>query len=221
MGSRIFANRCLKALAVGILPLAAGCFTAADSVSGKGLTAGRCHVPDDGDVLSDQVLQLVNLERADHELPPVVMNERLSKIADDYACRMIELNFFGHNDPETDFSPGDRALAGEYLFFAIGENLAAGQQTAAEVMDSWMNSDGHRANILDERWKEVGISVRMGGLYSVYWVQEFGDPAERSDFEVAEKSVEPAAVEALEEEFFEDSDAESDEAPMAEPALDD
>ncbi len=128
--------------------------------------------------MADQVLQLVNLERAEADLPPVSRNAALEKIADDYACRMIAEDFFGHIDPITGYGPGDRAVVGRYRYYAIGENLAAGQETAAEVMKVWMDSPAHRDNILDEKWSEVGIAVRIGGDYSIYWVQEFGDPAD-------------------------------------------
>ncbi len=139
--------------------------------------AAKCVAPDDADRLADQVLELINLERATEDLPPAVLNPTLSKIASDYACRMIEDGFFGHEDPATGHGPADRAITHKYPFYAIGENLAAGPETPAEVMRAWMESPSHRAIILDERWTEVGIAVRTGGEFSVYWVQEFGDPA--------------------------------------------
>ena len=131
--------------------------------------------------MADQVLQLVNLERGASDLPPVVLDPALEKIAGEYACRMIDDEFFGHRDPVDDHGPGERAIAGRYPFYAVGENLAAGQETAAEVMKVWMESPSHRANILDERWTEVGVAVRVGGKHGIYWVQEFGDPADLSE----------------------------------------
>src|SRR3990170_1175696 len=100
--------------------------------------------------------------RGEAALPPVTRNTSLERIADDYACRMIAEDFFGHTDPITGHGPGDRAVVGKYSFYAIGENLAAGQETAAEVMKVWMDSPSHRDIILDEKWSEVGISVRAG-----------------------------------------------------------
>jgi uncharacterized protein YkwD len=135
-------------------------------------------IPDDAERMADQVLQLVNLERADAGLPPVIANPDLQKIADDYACRMIDEDFFGHVDPETGDGLSDRAAEGKYAYYAVGENLAAGQETAAEAMRVWMESPAHRDIILDEKWTEVGVSVRMGGEFFIYWVQEFGAPAE-------------------------------------------
>ncbi len=158
-----------------------GCFSSLpESTAGDetGKAVPPCEFPEDPERLADQVLQLVNLERADADLPPVVRNLVLDKIADDYACRMIADNFFDHVDPATGYGPGDRAVAGKYRFFAVGENLAAGQETPGEVMNVWMESPSHRDIILDEKWTEIGVSVRLGGEYSVYWVQEFGAPAE-------------------------------------------
>lgn len=155
----------------------AGCFSSTGA-AGAGGVAARCVVPEDAERLADQVLQLVNLQRAEADLPPVVLNPTLSKMAGDYACRMIEDSFFSHQDPQTGYGPGDRAVTAKYRFYAVGENLAAGQQTPADVMRVWMESATHRGIILDERWKEVGLAVRLGGEYAIYWVQEFGDPAD-------------------------------------------
>jgi uncharacterized protein YkwD len=167
-----------------LLGATTGCFSTApagarpDVDSPQGSTS-RCILEEDADLLADQVLQLVNLERAaaEEELAPVVISPALSKIASDYACRMIVQGFFGHSDPMTGHGPGERAVAGKYSYYAVGENLAAGATTAAEVMQLWMDSPLHRAIILDPKWSEVGIAVRAGSDDSVYWVQEFGDPA--------------------------------------------
>ncbi len=139
----------------------------------------RCVSAEDAERLADQALQLVNLERAaaEGELAPVVVDPTLSRIAGDYACRMVEQGFFDHVDPITGHGPGERAVAGRYSYYAVGENLAAGATTAAEVVKLWMDSPPHRAIILDAKWTEVGIAVRTGSDGSIYWVQEFGDPA--------------------------------------------
>lgn len=176
-------RRRLTSAVIGCLSLlAAGCYSVApSSIASDQVAASQqvgCAAPADAKRLSDQVLQLVNLERASVGLAPVVSNSSLTEMAEDYACRMIENDFFAHEDPTNGFGPAERAIEVDYAFFAIGENLAAGQQTPAQVMEDWMNSDSHRANILDERWKEVGIAVRLGGDYAIYWVQEFGDPLE-------------------------------------------
>lgn len=170
---------------IGLLLFATGCFSGGSTTDraeaeaqARGKEPAPCVTLEEADRLADQVLQLVNLERATANLSPVVWNRRLERIAGDYACRMIEESFFGHLDPLTGRSPGDRALAGKYAFYSVGENLAAGQESAADVMKVWMESPSHREIILDPSWKEVGIAVRSGGEYSLYWVMEFGDPAD-------------------------------------------
>jgi len=171
----------VNAVAAAALALSAGCFRAASAAPDEETAlledSALCVVPDEADRISDQVLQLVNLERAERDLPPVAMNPGLKAIAESYACHMIEQGYFGHHDPETGDGPAERALADNYTFYAIGENLAAGQETPADVMKVWMESLAHREVILDPDWKEVGIAVRSGGAHSIYWVQEFGDPA--------------------------------------------
>lgn len=169
--------------AIGILGLSTGCFTHSNLLEGQpeslaSEVQAKCLTAEDADRMADQVLQLVNLERSTIGLAPVVDNDRLNQVASDYVCLMIEEGFFGHLDPVTGRSPGDRAMAGKYSFYAIGENLAAGQQSAAEVMRVWMESPSHKAIILDQRWQHIGISVRLGGEHGIYWVQEFGDPAD-------------------------------------------
>lgn len=159
-----------------------GCFMAPPQASGDAdsttADSARCVEPDDAETLADQVLQLVNLERGEAGLPPVGLSPTLGKMAADFACRMIEDAFFDHHDPSDGSGPGERAIAQKYAFFAIGENLAAGQESAADVMRLWMESPAHQSVILDERWTEVGIAVRTGGEFGIYWVQEFGDPTE-------------------------------------------
>lgn len=148
----------------------------ADESTRSAATAGKCLTPEDAEQMCDEVLQLVNLQRTKEGLAPVVSDTKLAGIASKYACSMAAKGFFGHRDPESNHGPGERALSGRYSFFAIGENLAAGQETPQEVMRAWMESEAHRAIILDPSWKEVGIGVRIGGEYDIYWVQEFGDP---------------------------------------------
>lgn len=126
--------------------------------------------------LADQVVDAVNAERAKSGLQPVVLSDRLSQIADDYANRMVMGDFFSHDDPFNGSTVARRAMQKGYMFYKVGENLAAGQQDVTEAMKDWMDSPSHRANILDPDFKEMGLGIRDGGRHGRYWVQEFGRP---------------------------------------------
>jgi len=137
--------------------------------------ANVCLVPDDEEELVAEVVRLVNEERVSRGLNAVTVHPLLTKAAGDYACTMISDGYFGHYHPVTGQGPGERAAAVGYAYRAVGENLAAGQRTAAQVVQDWMNStQGHRENILNPMWVHIGVAVRRGGSYGIYWVQEFG-----------------------------------------------
>lgn len=128
----------------------------------------------------DRIFEMVNQARAAEGLDPVVQSDVLEAQASQYACEMIFYDFFDHVNPETGSTLGDRAQEFGYEFLVVGENLAAGQRTPEEAFNDWMNSPGHRRNILDPRFTELGVGIRVGGSYGVYWVQEFGRPVPES-----------------------------------------
>ncbi|MGD2110951.1 MAG: CAP domain-containing protein [Phycisphaerae bacterium] len=171
-----------SATAVWLLGLTTGCFwtdePALDAGQDVAGAAARCITPEDAERMADQVVQLVNLARTERGLQPVVVNAKLEESATEYACKMANEGFFGHRDPITGHGPARRAVASQYKFYAVGENLAAGQETPADVMKVWMESPPHRDLILGPNWEEVGVAVRTGGEHSIYWVQEFGEPAD-------------------------------------------
>lgn len=180
-----FSFRTIELAVCGSLLFLAGCPSASDGdrsvvatmvVEGIESGTGECHLPTNADAALDRLLDLTNQERVSRGLPAVTLNPVLTRIADDYACRMIEEGFFSHVDSDDD-GPGHRAINGGYVFLAIGENLGGGQSSPEQVADEWMTSDqGHRENILGAQWSEVGLAVRTGGQYGVYWVQVFGNP---------------------------------------------
>jgi uncharacterized protein YkwD len=106
----------------------------------------------------------------------VVWNGTLAEQATQYACEMIHYDFFDHVNPVTRSTLAVRANQFDYSYLVIGENLAAGQRTPEHAMNDWMDSPGHRQNILDPRFVELGVGVRFGGEFGTYWVQEFGLP---------------------------------------------
>ena len=176
---------CALALSAALL---AGCADTAatqtlalntNSFAGIGDGGNECSQAPDAEAMVLRVIELVNEERAKIGMPPLSENDTLRQVAEDYACRMIEEDFFAHYTPEGD-GPGERAVRGGYVFMKLGENLAAGQTSAEQVMGEWMSSDqGHRENILSPDWREIGMAVRTGGEHGTYWVQEFGDPPGR------------------------------------------
>jgi len=124
-----------------------------------------------------EIMNLVHPARTAECLLPVRHNQILEEQASQYACEMIAHDFFAHENPVTGSTLADRAREFGYRYLVIGENLAAGQPTPRRAFDDWMASPGHRANILDERFTELGLGIRSGGSFGMYWVQEFGRPA--------------------------------------------
>jgi uncharacterized protein YkwD len=136
----------------------------------------QCAAPPEADLYAARVVDLVNEERLQNNLPPLSTNATLTRLAGDYACEMINGNYFEHVDPVTGSTVGSRALAANYYFKKVGENLAGGFTSPEETVAQWMDSPGHRANILDPDFIEMGAAIRTGGIYRWYWVQEFGLP---------------------------------------------
>ncbi len=129
--------------------------------------------------LRQEIMGLVNDARIAEGMLPVVHNQTLEDQATQYACEMITYDFFAHDNPVTGSDLASRAREFNYRYLVIGENLAAGQPTAQRAFRDWMDSPGHRANILDARFTELGIGIRTGGSFGTYWVQEFGRPADQ------------------------------------------
>lgn len=121
---------------------------------------------------AEAVLNLVNDERAKAGLKPLKMSEELRSIANLKAKDMADNNYFSHTSP-TYGSPFQMLQDFGVHYSAAGENIAAGQKTPQEVMNAWLNSSGHRANILNANFDTLGVGVYHGGTYGVYWVQEF------------------------------------------------
>jgi uncharacterized protein YkwD len=135
-----------------------------------------CAEPVSGDALRDEILRLVNLEREWAGVAPLTHSSVLEDQATQYACEMIYYDFFDHENPVTGTHLRDRAEEFGYDYIIIGENLAAGQSTPAQVISEWMDSEDHRDNILNPEFTELGVGIRTGGRYGTYWVQEFGCP---------------------------------------------
>lgn len=115
----------------------------------------------------DQVVKLVNAERAKHGLSPLQHRADLKNVAQKKAQDLINSNYFSHTSPNYG-SPFQMLKTFGISYRAAGENIAKGQTTPQEVMNSWMNSSGHRANILSAKYNCIGV-----GFYHGAWVQMF------------------------------------------------
>ncbi|MFE7774745.1 CAP domain-containing protein [Streptomyces sp. NPDC057445] len=131
----------------------------------------RVKVPTGEAAAEAAVLTLVNEERAKVGCSPVRLEASLGALAGRFSEDMAGRGFFDHTDPDGD-DPWERAAQSGVSGLG-GENIARGQADAETVMRSWMNSDGHRANILncDYRTLGVGVSFAEGGPW---WTQDFG-----------------------------------------------
>jgi len=120
----------------------------------------------DHDII-EQVCMLVNQERAAVGEEPLKLDAALSNVSQAFSEDMVQRNYFSHTSPDG-LGPTDRLKAGNIIYQTWGENIAYYYKTPAEVMTAWMNSAGHKANILNAKFGKIGI-----GWYQNYWVQDF------------------------------------------------
>jgi uncharacterized protein YkwD len=119
-----------------------------------------------------EVVALVNKERADAGCGAVTANAKLSQAAQAHSQDQADHNTMSHTGSDGS-TPWDRSKRAGYDQ-AIGENVAAGYRTPADVMNGWMNSDGHRANIVNCSAKAIGVGRAPAGNGTLYWTQLFG-----------------------------------------------
>jgi uncharacterized YkwD family protein len=134
-------------------------------------------IPDTGSlaVYEQQVFELVNKERAARGLTLLKYDYNLARMARIKSQDMIDEKYFSHESPVYG-SPFEMMEDFGFKFSAAGENIAYGQKTAAEVMNTWMNSAGHKANILSEAYTTIGVGVAKTASGTLYWTQEFMKP---------------------------------------------
>ncbi|MFF0345004.1 CAP domain-containing protein [Kribbella sp. NPDC004875] len=124
-----------------------------------------------------QVLDLTNAERAKAGCGPLRTNSALTKAAEAHAADMVDLHYFAH-DSLDGRNPFDRMKAAGFKGGAMAENIAVGYTSAAAVVEGWMNSAGHRANILNCSYTMIGIGYDSGQVKPDWgngsWVQDFG-----------------------------------------------
>lgn len=118
-----------------------------------------------------EVIRLINIEREKVGVAPLSEYAPLTGIAYSHSLDMATNNFMAHESPTTG-SPYDRMAAAGISYRAAAENVAAGQTTPAAVVTGWMNSSGHRANILNASYTKTGVGA-VTGRQGCYWTQTF------------------------------------------------
>ena len=127
-------------------------------------------VPTKADATTEaKVVQLVNAERAKAGLKPLASNWELARVAKIKAQDMTDKKYFSHTSP-TYGDPFTMMKNFGIKYTAAGENIAQGQKTPQEVMNAWMNSSGHRANIMSSTYNQIGVGY---DARSNTWVQQF------------------------------------------------
>jgi uncharacterized YkwD family protein len=122
-----------------------------------------------------KVIELVNQERQQNGLEPYQSNQQLSNVARTKSKDMRDKNYFSHQSP-TYGSPFEMLKQFNVQYRAAGENIAKGQQTPAEVVNSWMNSPGHRRNILSQQFTQIGVGFAQNKQGETFWTQLFIRP---------------------------------------------
>lgn len=126
---------------------------------------------EDSSVLAfeSEVVRLVNEHRVQNELKPLTANWELSRVARYKSQDMVDHRYFSHTSP-TYGTPFQMIKAFGLSFRTAGENIAYGQRTPQAVVNAWMNSSGHRANILNASYTQIGVGYVADGHY---WTQMF------------------------------------------------
>jgi uncharacterized protein YkwD len=122
-----------------------------------------------------EVVRLVNLERGIENLHPLIWDNALATAARGHSIDMSQQNYFSHTSLDGRLFH-QRITAAGYPYSTCGENIASGYSTPQAVMNGWMNSPGHRANILNSAFCDIGVGYAFGSAstYKNYWTQDFG-----------------------------------------------
>ncbi|CEG38769.1 CAP domain [Plasmopara halstedii] len=127
------------------------------------------------DGIQADLLKAVNRERAAYKLPPLCLNIKLKEAAQGHSNDMAFKNYMSHQGSDGS-TMSQRLQEKHYDSTAAGENVAAGHNSVDKVMEAWMNSPGHRANILREKFTMFGCGYAYdsNSMYKIYWTQNFG-----------------------------------------------
>ncbi|MGG8409346.1 CAP domain-containing protein, partial [Streptomyces sp. 12297] len=148
-----------------------GAGSAADRVAERAAAAAPA-VSAKAAAYAKKVIALANAERARAGCAPLRTDKRLMAAAQAHANDMAKRNYYSHTSPEGR-SAGDRMTKAGYRWMRWGENIYKSPRTPSKAMAGWMDSPGHRANILDCRFKDIGVGVNLKSN-GPWWVQNFG-----------------------------------------------
>ncbi len=140
-----------------------------------------------------EVIRLTNLERDKHGFKPLKLDESLANVARKKSVDMATNNYFSHDSP-TYGSPFAMMESLGIKYYSAGENIARGQTTPSEVVQAWMDSEGHRENILHPDFTHIGVGFEVDGYY---WTQQF---IKRLDTTVSQSTYEQQVVELTNQE---------------------
>lgn len=143
-----------------------------DSTPSNPSTAPEQKPSTDFSSYQQQVLDLVNAERAKRGISALTLDSSLSSVATKKSQDMVDKNFFDHTSP-TYGSPFDMMKQFGISYRSAGENIAKGQKTPQEVVAAWMNSEGHRKNILNPNFTNLGVGIAKDSNKTTYWTQMF------------------------------------------------
>lgn len=167
-------NRRTTVIPLILLVLWTGACTSSDSTVA---TTGPSTVTPAVSEVATTLAELTNTERNRMALGSLRGNSLLSTAAQLQADQLASLRLLEHEVPGARYpTPADRLAAAGYQWLASGENLASGQRTAAEAMSDWMNSPGHRLNILNVNFTELGTGYATDSTGRPYYVQVFAKP---------------------------------------------
>jgi uncharacterized YkwD family protein len=138
----------------------------------KAATTAKTVSPTANVSFEEKVAQLVNIEREKNGLQPLTFDSSISNVARTKSKDMADNNYFAHQSP-TYGSAGDMLSNFGIKWSAWGENIASGQDTPEEVVNAWMNSEGHRANILSQNFGKIGVGYVTNTSGTPYWTQLF------------------------------------------------
>lgn len=133
--------------------------SAGAATSVKSCTGGTIDLKDD----EKRIFDLQNQERADRGLRKLCVHPKLQKIARDHSKDMVERDYFSHKTKGSGRTPEQRAKSAGYDYRYFGENIGYGD-TPGGVFNNWMNSSLHRSNILNKRYREVGVGAETGAF---------------------------------------------------------